>query len=175
MPVAVAPIALSLIRQAWNKRSPSLRRAVVVPLLGIVGFALATGALALIAHRLHGNGSLLGHLAFLVWIGLAVVVAGACALGARAAITRAQLHPAALRLATLAAWLLARVMVALTVATALYVTALTVYAGGLQGLSNGPLDLPTGANLGGQVVAMSVISGLALVTARRGLRAKVTA
>lgn len=173
--VAGAPIALSILRQAWKERSPSLRRAVVIPVLAIVLFALATGAIALIAHHVREGGSLPGHLAFLAWIGLGVVVAGACALGARAAIESARLHPAALGLAACGTWLLARVIVALTVAMALYVVALTVYAGGLQGLANGPLDLPTGLDLAGQVVAMVVISGLALVTARRGLRAGATA
>jgi hypothetical protein len=173
--VAGAPIALSIVRQAWKERSRVLRRAVLTPVLGIAALALATGALSLIARHVHGNGSLLGHLAFVVWIGLVVVVAGACALCARAAIGRARLHPAALRLAKCGIWLLTQLMLLLTAATALYVIALTVYAGGLQGLSSGPLDLPTGANLAGEVVAMIVISGLALVTARRALRANVTA
>jgi hypothetical protein len=57
---------------------------------------------------------------------------------------------------------------------ALYVALLAVYAGNLQGLSNGPVDLPTDVVLVGQVVAMVVISGLALLTARRGLRARAT-
>lgn len=171
---AGAPIALSILGHAWKGRSPSLRRAVVIPLLGIAVFAVATGGLVLVAHQVHGNGSLLGHLAFLAWIGLAVAVAGACALGARAAIGRARLHPAALGLAACGTWLLARVIVGLTVAMALYVVLLAVYAGSLQGLSNGPLDLPTDVVLVGQVGAMVVISALALLTARRGLRARAT-
>ena len=173
--VAGAPVVLSILRQAWKEQSPSLRRAVAIPVLAIALFTVATGALILIANHVHGNGSLLGHLAFLAWIGLTVVVAGACALGARAAIERARLHPAALGLAACGTWLLARVMVGLTVAMALYVVALGVYAGGLQGLSNGPLDIPTEVNLVGELVAMVVISGLALVTTRRGLRGGATA
>lgn len=172
--MAGAPVALSILRQAWKERSPALRRAVVIPVLGIALFALVTAGLVAVAEHVHGNGSVLGHLAFLVWIGLAVVVAGACALGARAAIQRARLHPAALGLAACGAWVLARVIVGLTVAMALYAVLLAVYAGSLQGLSNGPLDLPTDVSLVGQVAAMIVISGLALVTARRGLRARAT-
>jgi hypothetical protein len=167
---AGAPVALSIVRQALEKRSAPLRRAVVIPLLGIAVFVVVTGAVALVARQVHGNGSALGHLAFLLWIGLAVVVAVACALGARAAIERASLHPAALALAVCGAWLLSRVMVGLTIAMALYVVLLTVYASGLQGLANGPLDLPTSLILTGQVAAMVVISALALITARRGLR-----
>jgi hypothetical protein len=169
-----APIALSILRQAWRERSPSLRRAVLIPLLGIALFALATGGLVLVAHHVHGNGSVLGHVAFLIWIGFAVVIAGACALGARVAIERARLHLAALGLAACGTWLLARVIAGLTVAMALYVVLLAVYAGNLQRLSNGPVDLPTDVVLVGQVVAMVVISGLALLTARRGLRARAT-
>jgi hypothetical protein len=62
-------------------------------------------------------------------------------------------------------------MVGLTVAMALYAVLLSVYAGSLQGLSNGPLDLPTAVVLAGEVAAMVVISALALLTTRRGLRA----
>jgi hypothetical protein len=169
--VTGTPVALSILRQAWEKRSASLRRAVIIPLLGVALFGVATGAIVLIASRVHGNGALPGHLAFLAWIALAVVVACACALGARAAIERAWLHPAALGLAACGAWSLARVMVGLTVAMALYAVLLSVYAGSLQGLSNGPLDLPTAVVLAGEVAAMVVISALALLTTRRGLRA----
>jgi hypothetical protein len=168
--VAGAPIALSILKQAWIEGSRSLRRAVIIPLLGIALYGVATGALVLVAGQGHGNGSLLGHLVFLVWLGLAVVVAGVCAVCARVAIERARLHLAALGLAACSAWLLARVIAALTAAMALYSVLLAVYAGRLQGLPNGPLSLPTSVVLAGEVAAMVVISAIALPTASRGMR-----
>lgn len=172
--VAGAPIALSILRQAWKEGSRSLRRAVVIPLLGIALYGVATGVLVLVAGRGAGNGSLLGHLVFLVWLGLAVVVAGVCAVGARVAIERARLHPAVLGLAACGAWLMARVIAALTVAMALYSVLLAVYTARLQGLPNGPLNLPTSVVLAGEVAAMVVISAIALLTASRGLRRTAT-
>jgi hypothetical protein len=169
--VAGAPLAVSILRQAWQGRSPSLRRAVVIPLIALAGLAAATGVVALIANQTHGAGAGLGKLAFVLWLGIGVIAASVCALGARAAVKEAWLHPAVLALAAAGAWLLARVMVAVTVATALYAILLAVYAQGLQDLPNGPFDFATSVNLAVQVVAMMVISALALVTARRGLRA----
>jgi hypothetical protein len=84
---------------------------------------------------------------------------------------RARLHPAVLALAAIGARLLARVMVALTAAMALYWALLAVYAHSLQSVPDGPFSIPTSVSLAGQVAAMVVISALAVLTARRGLRA----
>lgn len=168
--VAGAPIAISILRQAWVERSPALRRAVATPLLALTCFLIASGALALIARNARGNGATLGHLAFALWLGFGVVVASGCALGARAAIQKARVRPGALALAAAGAWLLARVMAALTIAMALYTILVAVYARSLQDIPNGPFRVPTGVSLVFEVVAMVIISALALLTARRGLR-----
>ena len=168
--VAGAPLAVSIVRQAWNEKSSALRRALAAPLLALAVFAVATGALVVVAGRGHSNGSVLGHIAFVLWLGFAVAVAGVCALGARTAIERAELRAASLALAARGAWLLARVMAALTVAMALYAVLLAVYAWSLEGFANGPFRIPTSASLALLAVAMVLITTLALVTARRGTR-----
>lgn len=172
--VAGAPLAVSILRQAWYDRSQSLRLAVVAPLVALACLLVATGVLILIARNGHGGGALLGHVALILWLALAVVVASVCALGARAAIQAAWLHPTVLGLAAAGAWLLARVMVALTLATALYATLLAIYARTLQDTPNGPFRVPTSVSLGVEVVAMIVISGLAVLSSRRGLRRTAT-
>jgi hypothetical protein len=168
--VAGAPLAFSVLRQAWRGQSRSLRRAVAVPLVALACFCAASAALVLLANHGPRGGSLLGRVLIGAWLALAVVVAAACALGARRAIQGARLRAAELALAVAGAWLLARVMAALTATTALYATLLAVYAQRLEALPNGPFPIATSVSVASQVAAMAAISAFALVSARRGLR-----
>jgi hypothetical protein len=171
--VAGAPLALTVVRQAWGERSRSLRRAIAAPLVALACIAVATLALkAALPGKVTSHGTPLGHAAGLVLFALVLVVAGVFALGGRWAIQNARLGRIQLALAAAGAWLLARLMTAIALATALYAVLLDVYASQLEALPNSPLMIPTSICVLVEVGAMVAISALALVTARRGLRGR---
>lgn len=169
------PVAISIVRQAWDGRSRELRRAVAAPLVATACFAASTAVVAVIASGTHGNTTPLSNVAFVVWVALGVCAAAVCALGARWALQNARLGLSTLALAGAGAWLLARIIAALTIAIALYTVLLSVYAGNLQNLSNTPLQVPTSVSLALEVAALFVIAVLAFVTARRGWRSAAPA
>jgi hypothetical protein len=164
---AGAPIAVLVLWQVYRGHH-ELRRALLRACIAVAAFVVATAALVGLANRAHGNGGFLGHLAFLGWGALALIVAAVCALGLRTALLQARLDRPQLVPGIAGAWLLSRLMLALTVAVALYAVALAADAPQAASLTNGPLAFRTTAVLAGQVVVMGLISGVALVTARRG-------
>ncbi len=168
--LAGAPLAYTVMLQAWQERTPALRRAIMIAVLAVGGFAVATALLALFARGSQGP-SLLGHALFVLWAGLAIVVAAVCALAARACLMRARLPAAQLVLGVAGAWLLARIMAVLTIAVGLYAMLLVLESPSLAASPNGPLNLPTTMVLGSQLVGMVLASTLAAVTTRRGVAA----
>jgi hypothetical protein len=173
--VAGAPLALTVLRQAWGERSRSLRRAIAAPLtaLACIVVALLVLKAALPPGTRSSNGTSLGHAAGVFFFALVLVVAGVFALGGRSAIHNARLGRVQLALAAGGAWLLARLMTAIALATAMYATLLDVYASRIEAMPNSPLMIATSICILAEVGAMVLISALALVTARRGLRAGV--
>ena len=165
--VAGAPLAFAIVREVYRGHR-ELRRA-----LGTVGIALGvlgavTAGLVALAHGLRGTGGLLGHVAFLAWIGLVVIVAVVCARGVRKVLLEVGLERPQLVPGIAGAWVLSRLMAAVTIAALLYAVALPAYAPHVAALSNGPLAFRTAAVLAGQVVVMALVSSIALLTARRG-------
>ncbi len=168
--VAGAPVAISILRQAWSERSRSLRRALVAPLVALAGIIAALASLkAVLPGTVSGNGTSLGHAAGILFFALVLVVAGVFALSGRSAIHSARLGRLQLALAAGGAWLLARLMAAIALATALYAVLLDVYASQLEAVPNSPLQIATSVCLLVEVGAMVLIGMLALVTTRRGL------
>ncbi len=168
--VTGAPLALSVLRQAWTARSGSLRWALLGPLMALAGVIVAFLVLkAVLPATVSGNGTTLGHAAGLFLFALVLVAASAFAVGGRWALHNARLHRVQLALAAGGSWLLARLMTAIALATALYAVLLAVYAPNIEGMPNSPLMIATSVSLLMEVGAMVLISALALLTTRRGL------
>jgi ABC-type antimicrobial peptide transport system permease subunit len=136
-----------------------------------------TAGLIAIAHGDRGQtGSGVLHAVFVVWVGLAIVVAAACALGADAALRAADLDVRELRPAVIGAAIAAQAMMALTVAVALYTVALVIDAP-VAALSDGPL--PTSATalllyLVGPMVGFAIVAQITTARGWRALRAGET-
>jgi hypothetical protein len=168
--VAGAPLALAILREV-GRGQRELRRALLRVGVAVGAFAVLTAGLVALAAHFHGNGGLLGHLAFVAWIALAVLAAVVCGHGVRRVLLEARLERTQLVPGIAGAWLLSRLMAAVTIAALLYAVALAADAPQVAGLSNGPLAFRTTAVLGGVVFVMALISGIALLSARRGRRA----
>lgn len=170
MALAGAPLAFTVLRQAWLERTPVLRRAVGFTVLAPAAFAALTGLVSAVAARNQGSASP-GDALVVVWAGLAVLIGAGCALAARAGLLNARLPAWQLVLGVAGAWLLARIMAALTIAVGLYALFLALDAPSVAASPNGPFNLPTTVVLGSQLVGMVLASALATVTTRRGLAA----
>ncbi len=170
MVLAGGPLAFTVLRQAWLERTPVLRRAISLTVAALLVFAAVTGLISAFAAGNRGS-TQPGHVVFVLWIGLAVLIGAGCALAARAGLLYARFPAWQLVLGVAGAWLLARIMAALTIAVALYALLLAVDSPSLATRPNGPFGWPTTVVLASQAVGMVVASVLATVTTRRGLAA----
>jgi hypothetical protein len=171
------PLIAVAVRQA--RQAPSLRRAVVLPFVPVVVFALLTAGFVVLAHAdgsHHASGSphpaALGYGAAVVWAVASLGCGVACVLACRAALFATPLPPERLRAALAAATFVTALMLAITAAAALYGVALAADASQLAGAPTGPFGLITTANaVLGQVVVMMAAGALAATTTLRGWRA----
>ncbi len=179
--IAGAPLAYSVLRQAWRERTPALIRAVGVAVVAAAMLVVVTAGLVFYASSSSGyvpgavnhgvGGSDTGHALFVVFGVVVVLVAIAGALAGRTGLMRTRLGLGQLVLGVAGAWLLARLMAALTLAVALYAVLLLLDSPHLASSPNGPLQLSTSMVLASGAVGMVLSSLLAVVTTRRGWRA----
>jgi hypothetical protein len=168
--LAGAPLAYAVLRQAWRERTPALVRAITAAVALCLTFAIATATVVFLSHNLH-LGHLFGHALFVLWSCLVVAVATGCTLATRTGLMRTGFKPGPLVVGVVGAWLLGRTMTALTVAIGTYAVVLMIKAPTLAASPNGPLELSTSTVLVSQVVGMVLVSILATITTRRGMRA----
>jgi hypothetical protein len=168
--------ALPLIVAALGRarRDPGVRRSVVLALEPVIGFALLTAIVVVLAHgagqhRTSGAGSGLA----VVW-GIAGIGCGVgCMLGCRAALFATPVSRSSLRAALVFGAFVMVAMFVIAVATAIYAVALATDAAGVAAESNGPFQvLSVTASLVVVVIVMVVTAGLAATATRRGWRVR---
>jgi hypothetical protein len=168
--LAGAPLAYGVLRQARRERTPALVRAVCAAVAAVVGVAVATGLVALLA-RHSSSGWALGPIVLVFYGAVGMVAAIACALAARAGLMTARFSGAPLVLGVAGAWLLSRLLIALTLALAVYTVLLAIDSPSAAALPNGPLNINTTIMLASQAAGVALASWIATISAGRGMRA----
>lgn len=168
--VAGAPLALTVLRQAVRGDSPALRRAFRAPAVAVSVFAAATAGLAALGSDRAAAGSTTGHIAFILWAGLAAATAAVGGIAVGRALMAAELPRSQLAIGLRGARLLAGVLSLLAMAVLMYAIALATEAPRVAALNNGPLNFSTTSVLSVQAALLVMISVLALraVSSARG-------
>ncbi|HEY4809935.1 MAG TPA: hypothetical protein VIH71_02650 [Solirubrobacteraceae bacterium] len=170
--LAALPLARRAILEALRREDRTLRTAVLVPGVALASWALTLGALAVWEGRHPGDFGAVGVTLFLVSAMVGLGAAFACWLLPRAIMRRIGGLERELSLAVPALALVAVAMAMCTLALGIYLAALLADAPGLAASANGPGGFTNVAvGIVVQLVAMTLASAVACVSARRGIRA----
>jgi hypothetical protein len=168
--------ALPLIAAALGRarQDPAVRRSVVLPLVPVIGFAVLTTIVVVLAHsagRHPASGA--GSGMAVVW-GIAGIGCGVgCVLGCRAALFATPVSASSLRAALIFGALVMVAMFMIAAAAAIYAVALATDAAGVAAESNGPFQvMSVTASLIVVTAVMVVMAGLAATATRRGWRVR---
>ncbi|HEX4108233.1 MAG TPA: hypothetical protein VHX88_08880 [Solirubrobacteraceae bacterium] len=169
--LGAAPLVLAVLGHA--RRSPGrVRWLTLVPPLAVGAFAVLTDVLALAhAGRPAAQPTVAGRGAFAAW-GLAGLACGAvCVVAARSVLYAVPVAGRRLLAAMACGTVVTGAMVAITAAVAVYAIALPADAARPAAAPTGPLQIPTGASLAGELAVMAMCATLAVTSTRRGWRA----
>ena len=168
--VVLGALPLIAAAVAHARREPGLRRALLLPFVPVVVFALLTAGFVALAHAYgadHPAG--VGYGAAVLWIIAGLACGVGCVLACRAALFATPLSPALLRAAFGCGALVTALMLAIAAAAAIYGVALAADASQLAGAPNGPFGLlSTATSLVVQLVVMGAAGGLAVTSTMRG-------
>ncbi len=168
---ALPLIAAALVRA---RRDPGVRRSVVLALVPVIGFAVLTAIVVVLAHSAgqhHTSG--VGSGIAIVWGIVGIGCGVGCVVGCRAALFGTPVSQSSLRAALMFGTLVMVAMFMIAAATAIYAVALATDAAGVAAESNGPFQvLSVTASLVVVTIVMVVTAGLAATATRRGWRVR---
>ncbi|MBS1887274.1 MAG: hypothetical protein JSU06_08805 [Actinobacteria bacterium] len=171
--IGAVPLVVVALRQVRDRRA--VERATVLAVGCLIVFALATGALRVVANLPSAPGHAIDAVVLGVWTVIALACGLGCALAGRQGLFAITVPKDVLRLASVCATVVVLGMLGISLATAAYLLALLRSAPGLAAEGNGPLELlSVAASLGIQLavmVAVTVPATLSAARARRSHRA----
>ncbi len=166
------PLILAALMRA--RHDPALRRAVALPFLPVIAFAVVTAVVVALAHsagQQHTSGA--GSGIAVVWWIAGIGCGVGCVLACRAALFATPVAPPGLRAALTSGALVTLAMFAIAAATAIYAVALATDAAGVAAESNGPFQvLSVTASLIVVTIVMVAAAVLAATATRRGWRVR---
>jgi hypothetical protein len=168
---ALPLIAAALVRA---RRDPGVRRSVVLALVPVIGFALLTAIVVVLAHSAgqhHTSG--VGSGIAVVWGIFGLGCGVGCVVGCRAALFGTPVSQSSLRAALMFGTFVMVAMFMIAAATAIYAVALATDAAGVAAESNGPFQvLNASTSLVVVTIVMVATAGLAATATRRGWRVR---